>query len=119
MSVGTASRRKFALIVGEGKVRAVGQVAGIAVHGDRIELQGSVLPRAIRSATRTSAAPSPGRVPKAPAPVPPDPPGGASFSNWERWRSGTQSASVPADYAFSRDFFFGCRETVVSLLRCP
>ncbi len=23
------------------------------------------------------------------------------------------------DYAFSSDFFFGCRETVVSLLRCP
>jgi hypothetical protein len=23
------------------------------------------------------------------------------------------------DYAFCSDFFFGCRETVVSLLRCP
>jgi hypothetical protein len=44
MSAGRASRQKFALIVGEGKVRAVGQVTGTAVHGDRIELQGSVLP---------------------------------------------------------------------------
>ena len=43
MSAGKAARQKFALIVGEGLVRAVGQVAGFKVHGDRIELQGRVL----------------------------------------------------------------------------
>jgi hypothetical protein len=43
MSAGKAAREKFALIVGEGVVRAVGQVTGFAVHGDRIELQGHVL----------------------------------------------------------------------------
>ncbi len=43
MSADKASRQKFALIVGEGRVRAVGQVTGFVVHGDRIELQGHVL----------------------------------------------------------------------------
>lgn len=43
MSAGRVSRQRFALIVGEGKVRAVGQVTGSVVHGDRVELQGNVL----------------------------------------------------------------------------
>ncbi|HUN33876.1 MAG TPA: hypothetical protein VMU95_17845 [Trebonia sp.] len=43
MNADRVSREKFALIVGESKVRAVGQVTGIALHGDRIELQGHVL----------------------------------------------------------------------------
>jgi hypothetical protein len=43
MSAARAAREKFALIVGEGLVRAVGQVTGFAVHGDRIELLGHVL----------------------------------------------------------------------------
>ena len=43
MSASKAAREKFALIVGEGLVRAAGQVTGFAVHGDRIELQGHVL----------------------------------------------------------------------------
>jgi hypothetical protein len=44
MSADKAARQKFALIVGEGQVRAVGQMTGLAVHGDRIELQGQILP---------------------------------------------------------------------------
>ena len=44
MSADKASRQKFALIVGEGLVRAAGQIAGFRVHGDRIELLGDVLP---------------------------------------------------------------------------
>lgn len=44
MSADKAARQKFALIVGEGLVRAVGQVTGLAVHGDRVELQGQLLP---------------------------------------------------------------------------
>ncbi len=44
MSAGKVSRQKFALIVGEGLVRAVGQITGFAVHGDRIALEGHVLP---------------------------------------------------------------------------
>jgi hypothetical protein len=44
MSAGRAARQKFALIIGEGLVRAAGQVTGFKVHGDRIELQGHVLP---------------------------------------------------------------------------
>jgi hypothetical protein len=43
MSAAKASRNKFALIVGEGIVRAVGQVIGISVHGDRIALEGELL----------------------------------------------------------------------------
>jgi hypothetical protein len=44
MSAARAAREKFALIVGEGVVRAAAQITGFAVHGDRIELQGHVLP---------------------------------------------------------------------------
>ena len=44
MSADKASRQKFALIVGEGLVRAAGQITGFAVHADRIELQGRPLP---------------------------------------------------------------------------
>jgi hypothetical protein len=43
MSAAKTSQHRFALIVGEGKVRAVGEVTGTLVHGDRIQLQGSVL----------------------------------------------------------------------------
>jgi hypothetical protein len=44
MNTDKVSRERFALVVGEGRVRAVAQVTGIAVHGDRVELQGHVLP---------------------------------------------------------------------------
>lgn len=45
MSAARAARQRFALVVAEGLVRAVGQVTGFAVHdGDRIELQGHLLP---------------------------------------------------------------------------
>lgn len=44
MSADRASRNKFALIVGEGVVRAAGQITGFSVHGDRIALQGHLLP---------------------------------------------------------------------------
>jgi len=44
MSADKAARQKFALIVGEGLVCAVGQVTGFAVHAGRIELQGHPLP---------------------------------------------------------------------------
>jgi hypothetical protein len=43
MSAEKASRQRFALIVGEGLVRAVGEVTGWTVHGDRIALEGEVL----------------------------------------------------------------------------
>lgn len=48
MSVEKSSRQRFALIVGEGLVRAVGEVTGVAVHdtanGQRVALEGHVLP---------------------------------------------------------------------------
>ncbi len=44
MSADKASRQKFALIVGEGRVRAVGEITGFTVHDDRIALEGRVLP---------------------------------------------------------------------------
>lgn len=43
MSADKASRQRFALIVGEGLVRAVGEITGWTVHGDRIALDGEVL----------------------------------------------------------------------------
>jgi hypothetical protein len=44
MSTDKASRQRFALVVGEGVVRAVGEITGWSVHGDRIALEGHVLP---------------------------------------------------------------------------
>lgn len=44
MSSDKATRNKFALIVGEGVVRAIGQITDISVHGDRIALEGDLLP---------------------------------------------------------------------------
>lgn len=44
---------------------------------------------------------------------------------YDRTRHSTASPTVglvglrTCDYAFCSGFFFGCRETVVSLLRCP
>jgi hypothetical protein len=43
MNTEKASRQRFALIVGEGVVRAVGEIAGVTVHGDRVALEGAVL----------------------------------------------------------------------------
>lgn len=43
MSAEKVSRQKFALIVGEGHVHAVGEITGVSVHGDRIALEGHVL----------------------------------------------------------------------------
>ncbi|SES42977.1 hypothetical protein [Actinokineospora terrae] len=48
MSAERAARQRFALIVGEGLVRAVGEIATLSVHGtptgQRIALEGHVLP---------------------------------------------------------------------------
>jgi len=43
MSTDKATRQKFALIVAEGQVRAVGEITGFTVHGDRIALEGHPL----------------------------------------------------------------------------
>ncbi|WP_084965308.1 hypothetical protein [Thermoactinospora rubra] len=43
MSADKAARQRFALIVGEGVVRAVAQVTGFSVHDDRIALEGEPL----------------------------------------------------------------------------
>ena len=43
MNTEKASRQRFAVIVGEGLVRAVGDVTGVTVHGDRVALEGSAL----------------------------------------------------------------------------
>ncbi len=43
MSTDKAARQKFALIVAEGQVRAVGEITGVTVHGDRIALEGHPL----------------------------------------------------------------------------
>ena len=37
------SREKFALIIGEGRVCAVGEITGVSVHDDRIAVDGKVL----------------------------------------------------------------------------
>jgi hypothetical protein len=44
MSADRVSRQKFALIVGEGLVRAAALITGFTVHADRIALEGRVLP---------------------------------------------------------------------------
>lgn len=44
MSTEKAGRQRFAVIVGEGLVRAVGEITGVTVHGDRVALDGDVLP---------------------------------------------------------------------------
>lgn len=46
MNTEKASRQRFAVIVGEGRVRAVGEVTGVSVHGDRVALEGNVLAEA-------------------------------------------------------------------------
>lgn len=43
MNADKVSRNKFALIVGEGIVRATGQITGFSVHGERIALEGHLL----------------------------------------------------------------------------
>src|SRR5437763_918262 len=43
MSTEKITRQKFALIVAEGRVRAVGEITGHTVHGDRIALEGQAL----------------------------------------------------------------------------
>ena len=45
MSTAKASRQRFALIVGEGLVRAVGEITGWSAYGDRIALEGPALER--------------------------------------------------------------------------
>lgn len=37
------SREKFALIIGDGQVCAVGEIHGVSVHGDRVAVDGEVL----------------------------------------------------------------------------
>lgn len=37
------SREQFALIIGDGRVCAVGEITGVAVHGDRVAVDGDVL----------------------------------------------------------------------------
>jgi hypothetical protein len=48
MAVDKAGRQRFAVVVGEGVVRAVAEITGTVVHdtatGQRVELQGEVLP---------------------------------------------------------------------------
>jgi hypothetical protein len=44
MRADKAARQRFAVIVGEGRVRAVGEITGVSTHGDRYALEGSVLP---------------------------------------------------------------------------
>lgn len=43
MNADKAARQRFAVIVGEGLIRAVGEVTGVAVRGDRLALDGQVL----------------------------------------------------------------------------
>ena len=43
MNTEKAARQRFAVIVGEGRVRAVGEITGVTVHGDRVALDGAVL----------------------------------------------------------------------------
>jgi hypothetical protein len=43
VSIDKLARQRFAVIVGEGVVRAIAEVSGSAVHGDRLALEGSVL----------------------------------------------------------------------------
>ncbi|MGW4527869.1 hypothetical protein [Amycolatopsis sp. NPDC004378] len=56
MNVEKASRQRFALIIGEGRVRAVAEITGVTVHntpgGERVALEGRVLdtPHAVRDA---------------------------------------------------------------------
>ncbi|MBB5158196.1 hypothetical protein [Saccharopolyspora phatthalungensis] len=44
MNAEKASRQRFAVIVGEGHIRAVGEVTGVTAQGDRIALEGTALP---------------------------------------------------------------------------
>lgn len=43
MAIDKANRQRFALIVGEGLVRAVGEVTAVTIHGDRVALEGKPL----------------------------------------------------------------------------
>lgn len=43
MSTEKVTRQRFAVIVGEGLVRAVGEITGFSTHGDRVALEGAVL----------------------------------------------------------------------------
>jgi hypothetical protein len=43
MSSEKVTRQRFALIVGEGLVRAVGEITGLSMHGDRVALEGTAL----------------------------------------------------------------------------
>jgi hypothetical protein len=43
MSTEKVTRQRFALIVGEGLVRAVGEITGLSVHGDRVALEGTAI----------------------------------------------------------------------------
>jgi hypothetical protein len=36
MNTDKVGRQRFALIIGEGVVRAVGEITGVTVHGDRV-----------------------------------------------------------------------------------
>lgn len=43
MNVDKATRQRFAVIVGEGRIRAVGEISGVTAHGDRVALDGAAL----------------------------------------------------------------------------
>ncbi|MET0233261.1 MAG: hypothetical protein ABW224_01340 [Kibdelosporangium sp.] len=43
MNTEKAGRQRFAAVVGEGLVRAVAEITGVTVHGDRVALEGVVL----------------------------------------------------------------------------
>lgn len=44
MKADKAARQRFAVIIGEGLVRAVGEITGVSEHGDRFALEGHALP---------------------------------------------------------------------------
>lgn len=43
MSIEKIARQKFALVVAEGRVRAVGEITGFTLHGERVALDGHLL----------------------------------------------------------------------------
>ena len=44
MNAARAARQKFAVVVGEGRIRVVAEITGVTVLGDRVALEGHVLP---------------------------------------------------------------------------
>src|SRR5258708_1460555 len=44
INAGKAARQRFAVIIGERLIRAVGEITSVTAHGDRVALEGSALP---------------------------------------------------------------------------